>query len=29
MTADQVRQAFAKRIRIDGFVQVVRGPPPQ
>jgi zinc protease len=29
MTADQVREVFAKRIRIDGFVQVVRGPAPQ
>ena len=26
MTADQVRAAFAKRIRPDGFVQIVRGP---
>jgi zinc protease len=26
MTADQVRTAFAKLIRPDGFVQIVRGP---
>ena len=26
MTADQVRLAFAKWIRADGFAQVVRGP---
>ena len=26
MTADQVRAAFAKEIRPDGFVQIVRGP---
>lgn len=29
MTAGQVRAAFAKRIRPDAFVQVVRGPTPQ
>jgi hypothetical protein len=29
MTADQVKAAFAKRIRSDGFVQIVRGPAPQ
>jgi zinc protease len=29
MTADQVRAAFAKWIRPDSFVQVVRGPAPQ
>jgi zinc protease len=29
MSADDVRLAFAKRIRPDGFVQVVRGPAPQ
>ncbi len=29
MTADQVRAAFAKWIRPDGFVQIVRGPAPQ
>ena len=29
MSADQVRAAFAKWIRPDGFVQVVRGPAPQ
>lgn len=29
MTADQVREAFAKWIRPDGFVQIIRGPAPQ
>ena len=29
MTAVQIRAAFAKRIRPDGFVQIVRGPAPQ
>jgi len=29
MTAEEVRAAFAKRIRPDGFVQIVRGPAPQ
>jgi len=29
MSADEVRVAFAKWIRPDGFVQVVRGPAPQ
>lgn len=29
ITAPQVRAAFAKWIRPDGFVQVVEGPPPQ
>jgi zinc protease len=29
MTAEQVRAAFEKRIRPDGFVQIVRGPAPQ
>jgi zinc protease len=29
MSADEVRLAFAKWIRPDGFVQVVRGPAPQ
>jgi zinc protease len=29
MTADQVRIAFAKWVRPDGFVQVIRGPAPQ
>ena len=29
MTADQVRAAFAKWIRPDQFVQVIRGPAPQ
>ena len=29
MTADQVRAAFAKWIRPDGFVQIIRGPAPQ
>ena len=29
MTADQVRMAFAKWIRPDSFVQIVRGPAPQ
>jgi hypothetical protein len=29
MTGDQVRQAFAKWIRPDDFVQIVRGPAPQ
>ena len=29
MTADQVREAFDKWIRPDGFVQIIRGPAPQ
>jgi zinc protease len=29
MTADEVRAAFAKRIKPADFVQVVRGPAPQ
>jgi hypothetical protein len=29
MTAEQVRAAFAKRIRPNGFVQIVRGPTAQ
>jgi hypothetical protein len=29
MTADEVRQAFAKYINPASFVQVVRGPAPQ
>jgi zinc protease len=29
MTADQVRAAFAKWVRPDGFVQVIRGPAPE
>ena len=29
LTADDVKQAFAKRIRTDNLVQVVRGPAPQ
>jgi zinc protease len=29
LSADDVRQAFAKWIRANGFVQVVRGPAPQ
>jgi zinc protease len=29
LTADDVRLAFAKWIRPDGFVEVVRGPAPQ
>jgi zinc protease len=29
LDADQVRAAFAKLLRPDAFVQVVRGPPPQ
>jgi zinc protease len=29
MTPDQVRAAFAKWIRVDGFVQIVRGPASQ
>jgi zinc protease len=29
MTADQVRAAFAKRVRPDAFVQIVRGPAPE
>jgi zinc protease len=29
MTADQVREAFAKWVRPDGFVQIIRGPAPQ
>jgi zinc protease len=29
MTADQVRAAFEKWVRPDGFVQVIRGPAPQ
>lgn len=29
LSADDVRLAFAKWIRPDGFVQVVRGPAPQ
>ena len=29
MTADQVRAAFAKWIRPDGFVQIIRGPTAQ
>jgi zinc protease len=29
MTADQVREAFAKWIRPEGFVQIIRGPTPQ
>jgi zinc protease len=29
MTADQVRAAFEKWIRPDGFVQIIRGPAPQ
>jgi zinc protease len=29
MTADQVRAAFAKWIRPDGFVEIIRGPAPQ
>jgi zinc protease len=29
LTADDVRAAFAKWIRADDFVQIVRGPTPQ
>jgi zinc protease len=29
MTADQVRDAFEKQIRPDGFVQIIRGPAPE
>jgi zinc protease len=29
ITADQVRTAFAKWVRPDGFVQIIRGPAPQ
>ncbi len=29
ITADEVRTAFAKRVRPDAFVQIVRGPAPQ
>jgi zinc protease len=29
MTADQVRAAFAKWVRPDGFVQIIRGPAPE
>ena len=29
MTADQVRAAFDKWVRPDGFVQIIRGPAPQ
>jgi zinc protease len=29
MTADEVRAAFAKWIRPDGFVEVIRGPAPR
>jgi zinc protease len=29
MTADQVRTAFAKWVRPDGFVQIIRGPAPE
>jgi zinc protease len=29
MTADQVREAFAKWVRPDGFVQIIRGPAPE
>jgi zinc protease len=29
LTADQVRAAFAKYVRPDDLVQVVRGPAPQ
>jgi zinc protease len=29
ITADQVKEAFARHLRLDDFVQVVRGPAPQ
>ena len=29
LSADQVKAAFARQIRLDDFVQVVRGPAPQ
>jgi zinc protease len=29
MSADQVRAAFEKWIRPDGFVQIIRGPAPE
>jgi zinc protease len=29
ITADQVRAAFEKWIRPDGFVQIIRGPAPE
>jgi zinc protease len=29
MTADQVRGAFTKWVRPDGFVQIIRGPAPE
>jgi hypothetical protein len=29
MSADQVRVAFEKWIRPDGFVQIIRGPAPE
>jgi zinc protease len=29
LTADQVKEAFARHLRLDDFVQVVRGPAPQ
>jgi zinc protease len=29
MTADQVQTAFAKWVRPDGFVQIIRGPAPE
>ena len=29
LTADQVKEAFARQVRLDNFVQVVRGPTPQ
>jgi zinc protease len=29
LSADQVKAAFARQLRLDDFVQVVRGPAPQ
>jgi zinc protease len=29
LTADEIRAAFGKWLRPDGFIQVVRGPAPQ
>jgi len=29
LNADQVKAAFARQLRLDDFVQVVRGPAPQ
>ena len=29
LTPDQIKAAFARQLRLDDFVQVVRGPAPQ